>query len=399
MEKTTKAHTLIKQVYYRLNLLNAWEKVKANDGCGGVDGVEIEDFAQHLEENLKAIEEQLKTDTYQPQPVKRVWIPKSDGSQRPLGIPTIKDRLVQQAIRIRLEPLFDSKFIESSYGYRQGRSAHQALGDAAVCIAKGNKWVVEADLKGCFDTISHHKLMALIAERISDSRVLELIEKFLQAGVMEDFHLRKTTTGTPQGGTLSPLLANIYLDYYDKKMQAQGFRVIRYADDWVIPCQSRQHAQRALELTREIIEQDMDLHLHPEKTKITYIKQGFEFLGYLFKEGYSLYTFPAIRAIKAFKQKVRQITHRLRPLKMSEIIRQLNLVIRGWGNYFRLGMVKHLFWLLDCWIRWRIRAFRTKCWAWYCTTIGKKYTSRFIHQKLGLVSLYALKTRRQLTSV
>lgn len=393
MGENTKAHTLIKQVYYHLNLLNAWDKVKANKGSGGVDGVEIEEFAQHLEDNLKEIEEQLKTDTYQPQPVKRVWIPKPDGGQRPLGIPTIKDRLVQQAIRIRLEPIFDPKFVESSYGYRQGRSAHQALGDVAVCIAKGNKWIVEVDIKGYFDTIDHNKLMGFIAERISDGRLLRLIEKFLQAGVMEDFHLRKISTGTPQGGTLSPLLANIYLDYYDKKMQAEGFRVIRYADDWVITCRTKQQAQRALELTHKIIEQELGLLLHPEKTKITYIKQGFEFLGYLFKEGYSLYTFPTVKAINAFKQKVRQITRRLRPLKMSEIIRQLNEVIRGWGYYFRLGNVKHLFWRLDCWIRWRIRAFRVKCWSWWRTTIGKRYSSKFIHQNLGLISLYSIKTK------
>lgn len=399
MVKETKAHTLIKQVYYHLNLLNAWEMVKANGGSGGIDGVEIEEFAQNLEHNLRTIEEQLKTNTYQPQPVKRVWIPKPNGEKRPLGIPTIKDRVVQQAIRIRLEPIFDPKFVESSYGYRQGRSAHQALGDVAVCIVKGNRWIVEADIKGYFDTIDHNRLMGFIAQRVSDGRILRLIEKFLQAGVMDDFHFRKTTTGTPQGGTLSPLLANIYLDYYDKKMRARGFRVIRYADDWVIPCRSKQQAQRALEITREIIRQDLGLQLNSEKTKITHIKQGFEFLGYLFKEGYSLYSFPSVKAIKAFKQKVRQITRRQRPLKLSEIIRQLNGVIRGWGNYFRLGNVKHLFWVLDCWIRWRIRAFITKCWAWYRTTKGKKYTSRFIHQRLGLVSLYAIKTRRRPISV
>jgi group II intron reverse transcriptase/maturase len=399
MVKETKAHTLIKQVYYHLNLLNAWEKVRSNGGCGGIDGVKIEEFAQHLEANLKIIEEQLKTDTYRPQPSKRVWIPKSDGGRRPLGIPTIRDRLVQQAIRIRLEPIFDHRFEESSYGYRRGRSAHQALGDVAMCIAKGNRWIVEVDIKGYFDTINQNKLMDFIAERISDGRVLRLIKEFLHAGVMEDFHYRKTITGTPQGGTLSPLLANIYLDYYDKRMKATGLRVIRYADDWVIPCRSRQQAQRALELTRRIIEQDLKLHLHPEKTRITHIKQGFEFLGYLFKEGYSLYAFPTIKAIKAFKQKIRRVTNRRRPLKMSEIIRQLNEVIRGWGCYFRLGSVKRLFWRLDCWIRWRIRAFRTKCWVWWCTAIGKSYTSKFIHQSLGLVSLYSLKTRKQSTSV
>lgn len=394
MLKETKAHTLIKQVYYRLNLLNAWDRVRVNGGSGGIDGIEIEEFAQHLEDELKVIEEQLKNDSYRPQPVKRVWIPKPDGGRRALGIPTIRDRVVQQAIRIRLEPIFDPKFVESSYGYRRGRSAHQALGDVAMCIVQGNKWVVEVDLKGYFDTIDHDRLMGFIAERISDSRVLKLIKKFLQAGVMEDFKFRKATIGTPQGGTLSPLLANIYLDYYDKKMRANGYRVIRYADDWVIPCRSRGEAERALKLTRKVIEQDLRLRLHPDKTTITYIKQGFEFLGYLFKEGYSLYAFPTVKAIKAFKQKIRKITRRRRPLKVSEIIRQLNEVIRGWGYYFRLGKVKHLFWRLDCWIRWRIRGFITKRWTWWRTSVGKKYTSRFIHQELGLVSLYSIKTKK-----
>lgn len=394
MVKETKAHTLIKQVYYRLNLVNAWDRVRVNKGSGGIDGIEIEEFAQHLEDELKVIEEQLKNDSYRPQPVKRVWIPKPDGGRRALGIPTIRDRVVQQAIRIRLEPIFDPKFVESSYGYRRGRSAHQALGDVAMCIVQGNKWVVEVDLKGYFDTIDHDRLMGFIAERVSDSRVLKLIKKFLQAGVMEDFKFRKVTTGTPQGGTLSPLLANIYLDYYDKKMRANGYRVIRYADDWVIPCRSRREAQRALKLTRKVIEQDLRLRLHPDKTTITYIKQGFEFLGYLFKEGYSLYAFPTVKAIKAVKQKIRKITRRRRPLKVSEIIRQLNEVIRGWGYYFRLGKVKHLFWRLDCWIRWRIRGFITKRWTWWRTSVGKKYTSRFIHQELGLVSLYSIKTKK-----
>lgn len=384
--KETKAHSLIKQVYYRLNLLNAWEKVKANKGAGGIDGVEIDEFEKHLEENLSEIEQELKNDTYQPQPVKRVWIPKANGEERPLGIPTIKDRVVQQAIRIRIEPRFDPKFEETSYGYRQGRSAHQALGDVMMCIAEGKHWIVEVDLKGYFDTIDHQKLMGFIAQQISDGRVLRLIEKILQAGVMEEFHIRKLTTGTPQGGTLSPLLANIYLDWYDKRMKAEGFRVIRYADDWVIPCRTKREAERALQLTREVIEKELKLKLHPTKTKITTLKEGFEFLGFLFKKGYSLYTFPTIRAIKSFKDKVREITRRCRPLKLSEIIKELNAVIRGWGNYFRFGMVKRLFWRLTCWIHWRIKAFKTKRWC-----KQKVYTSQFIHQTLGLVSLYSLK--------
>jgi group II intron reverse transcriptase/maturase len=383
--KETKAHTLIKQVYYRLNLLNAWEKVKANKGAGGVDSVEIEDFENGIDENLNQIEQELKTDTYQPQPVKRVWIDKPDGGKRPLGIPTIKDRVVQQAIRIRIEPLFDPKFIESNYGYRQGHSPHQALGDVAMCIAMGNHWIVEVDLKGYFDTIDHAKLMGFIAQRISDGRVLRLIEKFLKSGVMEDFHFRKTTTGTPQGGTLSPLLANIYLDWYDKKMLGNGFRVIRFADDWVIPCKSKREAERALKLTQQFTE-ELSLVLHPTKTKVTSIKEGFEFLGFLFKRGYSIYTFPTVRAIKSFKEKIRGITRRCRPLKLIQIIKEVNEVVRGWGRYFCWGRVKRLFWRLDCWIHWRIKAFKLKRWC-----KERSFSSRFLHQTLGLVSLYSIK--------
>jgi group II intron reverse transcriptase/maturase len=394
MEKNIKAHTLIKQVYYRLNLENAWDKVKANNGAGGIDGVEISDFEAKKEENFTKIEEELKTDSYQPQAVKRVWIAKGDGKERPLGIPTIRDRVVQQAIKIRMEPWFDPYFEESSYGYRSGRNAHQALGDVAMSIVKGNKWIVEVDIKGYFDTIDRAKLMELVAQRISDNRVLELIVKFLDAGVMEDFEIRKETTGTPQGGILSPLLANIYLDYYDKKMKERGYKVIRYADDWVIPCQSKQEAERAKQITKQIIERELKLELHPEKTKITHVKEGFEFLGFLFKEGRSLYEFPRIKAIKKFKEKIVGITRRTRPIALSKLIQEMNWTIRGWGNYFKFGHVKRLFWRLDCWVRRRLKNFVNKSWAGIANKNMKKYLSA-LHQ---LVSLYSLKVARKQTS-
>lgn len=395
----TKAHSMIKQVYYRLNLENAWEKVRANQGAGGVDGVEIAEFEEKVKEELQRIEEELKRDEYEPQPVRRVWIPKANGGQRPLGVPTIRDRVVQQALRIRMEPLFDRKFEESSYGYRPGRSAHQALGDVGISIAKGGHWIVEVDIKGYFDTIDHEKLMSQIARRVSDGRVLRLIEKFLKAGVMEDMKVRKSITGTPQGGTLSPLLANIYLDEYDKKMKAAGYRVIRYADDWIIACASKAEAERAMEITRKIVEEDLNLKMSAEKTRITQIKEGVEFLGYQFKAGYSVYSWPKIKAIKSFKEKVRMHTRRNRPIEIREMIRQLNALIQGWGRYYMLGNVKQLYFRLDSWIRRRVRSFKTKCWRNYRTADGKRYTSKFIHQQLGLRSLYTLKSQVQPTSV
>lgn len=387
--RKVKAHSLIDKVYYRLNLLNAWEMVKKNHGAPGIDWEGIQEFEEKREPNIEEMHRGLREDTYQPQPVRRVWIPKSDGRQRPLGIPTVRDRVVQQALRLRLEPIFDPDFVESSYGFRKGKSAHQALGDVMCSLAKGKKWVLEVDIQGYFDTIDHEKLLDLVAEKVADGRVLELIRKMLKSGVMEELKYRAVTTGTPQGGVISPLLANIFLDYYDQKMAKEGFRVVRYADDFVIICEKKSHALVALEKTKKILEQELGLKLHPTKTRIVHATQGFEFLGYFIKQAYSLYAIPRIKAIKGFKDKVRKITARLRPMRITEMIKELNRVVVGWGNYFRLGNVKGLFWRLDCWIRRRVRAFKSKRWGTIHHPVN--YTSRFIHNSLGLKPLYRIK--------
>lgn len=386
--REVKVHSLIDKVYYKLNLQNAWEMVRENKGAPGVDWESVQRFEEQLGENLEEIHQRLKADTYEPQPVRRVWIPKPDGKQRPLGIPTVRDRVIQQALRLRLEPIFDGHFSESSYGFRKGKSAHQALGDVMFSIGKGKKWIVEVDIQGYFDTINHEKLIDLVAERVADGRVLELLRKMLRSGVMEELGFRKTTTGTPQGGVISPLLANIFLDYYDQEMARAGFRVIRYADDFVIICEKKSQALIALEKTKKILEEELGLKVHPTKTRIVHATQGFEFLGYFIKQAHSLYAIPRIKAIKGFKDKVRGITKRMRPMKIAEMIKELNRVIVGWGNFFKLGNVKSLFWRLDCWIRRRVKAFKAKRWG---SIHPVWYTSRFMHNCLGLKALYHIK--------
>jgi len=362
-------------------------KVKANRGAGGVDKESIEKFEENLEENIERIHQELKRNEYRPQPVRRVWIPKPNGEKRGLGVPTIRDRVVQQAMLIRLEPIFEPTFMESSYGFRPHRSAHQAIDEVSMWLKKGHWWIMEADIKGYFDNIPHEKLIDLVAERVSDGRVLRLIRSFLKAGVMEELKVKEQVKGTPQGGVISPLLANIYLNYYDQKMLKESFKVIRFADDFVVMCRTEREAERAKKLTQKILEEELELELHSTKTRVVHINEGFEFLGFLFKRGYSVYIYPRHKAVKAFRDKVRKITGRKNPYRMSEMVRKLNKVIIGWGNYFKKGVARKLFWRLDRWIRRRVRAFKAKRWR---SENWKKYTNKFLRDSVGLRSLYGL---------
>ena len=362
-------------------------RVKANKGAGGVDKESIEKFEENLEVNIERIHQELKRNEYRPQPVRRVWIPKPNGEKRGLGIPAVRDRVVQQAARIRLEPIFEPTFVESSYGFRPNRSAHQAIDEVSMWLRKGHWWVMEADIKGYFDNIPHEKLIDLVAERVSDGRVLRLIRSFLKAGVMEELKVSEQVKGTPQGGVISPLLANIYLNYYDQKMIKEGFKIIRFADDFVVMCKTEREAERARELTQKILEEELELKLHPTKTRVVHINKGFEFLGFLFKRGYNIYVYPRDKAIRAFKDKVRRITRRKNPYRMSEMVRRLNKVIVGWGNYFKKGGTRKLFWRLDRWIRRRVRAFKAKRWR---SENWEKYTNKFLRDCVGLRSLYGL---------
>lgn len=390
--KKLKHHSLIDKVYKRLNLYIAFERVRLNKGVAGVDRVSLEEFERNLEFNLEEIHRLLYEDKYQPQPVRRVFIPKPNGDQRPLGIPTVRDRVTQQALLNRIGKIFEAKFMDCSFGYRPNRNTLQAISRLEQYLKQGYQWVVEVDIANFFDTVEHERLIDLVAEEIADGRILRLIRAFLQSGVMQEMKIEYSVTGTPQGGVISPLLANIYLHPFDERMSSQGYKVVRYADDIRILCQSKQEAEVALKEARDILEGEIGLKVNTEKTKIKHKSQTFEFLGYLFGSGYSDYKMPRPRAIEAFKAKVRWATRRQQPKSMSQIVEELNPIIRGWGRYFVYGNSKRIYWQLDCWIRDRLRAYKLKRWS---KLSYQKISGRRL-EKMGLVSLYRLLNQQRL---
>ncbi|WP_459835361.1 group II intron reverse transcriptase/maturase [Halanaerobaculum tunisiense] len=333
----------------------AGQKVLANGGCGGIDNVSINEYRNNYKLNMQELYRQLREDRYEPRPVLRTYISKENGEKRPLGIPVIKDRIAQQAVKQILEIHFERLFCECSFGFRPNRSTHDAIEKIEEYKQQGYDWVVDADIKSYFDTINHDLLMDFIVEYISDGWVLDLIRSWLTAGVMTEEGRKETKEGTPQGGVISPLLANIYLHYFDKKMTRRGYKLVRFADDFVVLTKSKDKAKRALQVTRQIIENELKLKLHPEKTVITNFYDGFKFLGFRFHHWY--YKSPRDRAINNFKDRIRDITRRNRPQKLEIIIDELNLVLKGWGHYFKIGNIKTLYRKLDKWIRMRIRSF------------------------------------------
>jgi len=350
-------HTLSDKVYQPGNLLLASSHVLGNEGSAGVDGQTVQQFAEHHRKELQRLEEDLRTDRYRPQAVQRVWIPKPGSTEkRPLGIPTVRDRVVQTALLHVLEPIFDITFAESSYGFRRGRGCHQALERVEALLNKGYVYVVDADLKGYFDTIPKDRLMERIGEKVSDGRVLRWVKMFLDQGVMEDLREWTPETGTPQGAVISPLLANIYLNPLDHQVVEAGFAMIRYADDFVILCRTREEADRALELVQSWVEEN-GLTLHPTKTKIVDARtEGFDFLGYTFRGRFRL---PRKKSLAKVKETIRAKTRRTNGHSLMVIIRRLNATLQGWFGYFR-----HCFWNvytdLDGWIRGRLRSILRK---------------------------------------
>lgn len=392
MAKKLKVHSLIDKVYRRLNLHIAFEKVKQNKGAAGVDEVSLQDFESKLDFNLEEIHRLLYEDKYRPQPVRRVFIPKPDGDERPLGIPTVKDRVVQQALLNRMEKIFEAKFLDCSFGYRPNRNQHAAIQRVEQYLKEGSQWVVEVDIAKFFDTVNHQKLINLVAEEISDGRVLKLIGTILESGVKEKGCIQPTVKGVPQGGVISPLLANIYLHPFDEAMTKFGCKMVRYADDVVILCNTKEEAQAVVLKAKTILEGVLGLKLNTDKTKIVHKSQGFEFLGYFFGSGHSDYKMPRPKAVEAFMDKVRYYTRRKQPLAFNEMIVRLNPVILGWGRYFMHGHSKRIFWYLDCWIRDRVRAYRLRKW----NNAACNKISGYSLRKMGLATLYELLANKAL---
>ena len=395
-----KCHSLIDKVYGRTNLARAWKKVKENKGSAGIDGMAIEAFEARQDELLDLLHQKLRDDSYAPKPVKRVTIDKSDGGSRKLGIPSVMDRVVQQALVQRMEPIFEPTFADGSFGYRPGRSPHMAMRQVWRDINAGHVWILDADLRQFFDTIDQEKLIDLIAEEISDGRVLQLIRDILQSGVIAGGYWKPTLTGVPQGGVASPLWSNIFLTPFDRAMTEQGLRLTRWADDFVIVCNTKAEAYRALAFARGFLKEELEVELHPTKTRIVHVRQGFEFLGYKVKRGkgyrlsankrrvkgnpYDLYVIPREKSVRRFRDQIRKLTRRKAPVKLKELIDQINPVIRGWGNYYRKAHVRYLFNKLDRWIQQRIYSFLAKRWR---NVMWRKYPTRRLIGRYGLVRL------------
>jgi len=400
-----KVHSLIDKVYQRKNLELAWERVRANRGSGGVDGQSLSMFAEQADQQLDRLRSELAKDVYRPQPVRQVHIPKAGkpGEYRTLGIPSIYDRVCQQALLNRMEPIFEPIFDEASYGYRRGRSTHDALRKVWKEIRGGSEWIVDADLKDFFGSVEHEKLLALVARQIADGRVLRLIEAMLKAGSDGKDQRLPTQRGTPQGGVVSPLLSNILLTPFDWEMRHKGYQLTRYADDWVVTCQSPAEARAALKAARTILNA-LGVQLHPQKTRIVHVQRGFEFLGYKIKRGRqlqlspskirsgaqsgALYAFPKEKSIQRFMDQVRSRTRRVAPLKTEELIEQLNPVLRGWGHYYKRAHVRKLFNRLDRWIVRRIWSHRFKRWrcaGWKVLPTAKLYGEYGLVNLMGLI--------------
>jgi RNA-directed DNA polymerase len=353
--------SLIDKVYSPSNLESAYAKVCANKGAAGVDHVTLERFGRQKEKELLSLHEQLRSGRYAPNSVRRTWIPKGNGEQRPLGIPTVRDRIVQTALRNVLEPIFEREFAEHSYGFRPGRSAKDALRCVDDLLKRGYRYVVDADIKGYFDAIPKAALLGRVRERVADSRILALAQSFLDQPVKDKDVSWIPTTGTPQGAVISPLLANIYLNPLDHLMAGKGYEMIRYADDFVVMCKSADQAENALETIRAWMD-TAQLTLHPEKTRVVKMRQGehFDFLGYRFKVWRNKITRqPRPKSMRKFRDAIRSRTRRTNGHSMERIIREINPVIRGWFEYFKHS-TKSTFPPLDRWIRVRLRSILRK---------------------------------------
>ena len=363
------------------NLARAWASVRANAGAAGVDGQSIGAFEADAEHQLASLRRRLRSpERYVPPPVRRVDIPKPDGRTRSLGIPTVADRVVQQATRQVIEPFFEDTFCPSSFGYRPGKGAARAVGAAREAIRNGGHYVTEFDIVGFFDHLRHARLLREVAKKLDDPEVIGLVRRWLRAGVLTTEGLVPTGTGTPQGGVISPLLANIYLHRLDVEAERKGFAYVRYADDFVILTRSRIQARAADVFVRKVLA-DIGLEVAEAKSGIRRVRDGFEFLGFTFQ---GRFLRPRPKALLRFKDKVRSRTRRQAPVSLAGMIEGLNPVLLGWGNYFAQGDVISLFEDLDQWIRERLRS---KVRGSKARLVSRKHLPNRVLRGLGLVSL------------
>lgn len=352
---------LLEQMVERDNMREALKRVEKNDGAPGVDGMGTKDLRPFLKQHWDRIRADLLNGTYEPQPSRRVEIPKPQGGKRLLGIPTVLDRLIQQALSQILTPIFDPEFSASSYGFRPGRRAHDAVKAARGYIEEGYAWVVDVDLAQFFDRVNHDVLMARVARKVQDKRVLRLIRKYLEAGVMLGGVKVRTEEGTPQGGPLSPLLANILLDDLDKELESRGHRFARYADDCNVYVRSKRAGERVLQGMRRLLEERLKLKVNEEKSAVDRPWKR-KFLGFSFLPGKRVRIRLAPKTKERFAAKIREITNRTQPLAPGERIRQLNEYLGGWLGYFRLAETPSVFEAMDEWVRRRLRMCLWKQW-------------------------------------
>ena len=357
--KGGKWYSLMDKVYRRSSLEAGYEKVAENKGSAGIDRQSVVQFGKNKQANIERLETELRLGSYQPRGIRRVWIdkPGKKGEKRPLGIPVVRDRTVQASLKNVLEPIFEAQFSDRSYGFRPGRGCKDALREVDRLLKAGYTWVVDADIKSYFDSISHERLMSLIEETVADGRVLHLLRSYLKQEVMESLSSWTPEKGTPQGAVVSPLLANIYLNPLDHHMTMKGYEIIRYADDFVIMCRTEEEGQSALREVASWLNQ-AELRLHPEKTRLVDETKagGFDFLGYHFERGMK---WPRKSSLKKLRDKVRSMTKRTNGNSMENIVTRMDGPLRGWFGYFKHSK-KTTFTYLDGWIRMRLRSILRK---------------------------------------
>ena len=354
---------LLEEILTKENLNKAYKKVYQNKGTSGVDGITIYEIKEYIQNNREEILNQIRNRKYKPQPVRRVQIPKENGKKRNLGIPTVMDRIIQQAMIQVISPIYEEQFSENSYGFRPGRSCEQAVIKALEMINDGNEWIVDLDLEKFFDTVNQDRLITIIRRTIKDGDVVSLIMKYLKAGVMENGKIKATNVGTPQGGNLSPLLSNIMLNELDKELEARGLNFVRYADDCIILVKSEKAANRVLSSITKFIEKKLGLKVNAEKSKVTRPTQT-KYLGFSFwkSTGGKWKPKPHIKSYQKLKRKLKALTNRSWSINLDERIKQINYLVRGWVNYFRIGNMKQTLIDIDKHLRTRIRVIIWKQW-------------------------------------